>query len=706
MKNLRRIAGWLAVVAGALILPLAALAQSVVPPPPQAAAPAAPPAPRNLVVDDFLAIRDVSDAQISPDGKWVAYTVRTLDLKEDKSSSQIWMVPAAGGEAIPMTAKDVSSSSPRWSPDGKYLAFLSARGAEGAKTQVWTLYLGGGEAQKLTDTIQDVRAFDWSPSGGRLVLVLQDPSPEELDVAQRAKEGKRPEKKAQRPWVIDRQDFKRDTIGYLERRRSHLYVFDLATRKTAQVTSGDYEDMEPAWSPDGRFLAFTSNRTENPDANFNTDVWVVAADNPDKGKSLVQVTTNPGSDRSPAWSPDGKWIACVSQTDAKALDYATHHLLLAPAMGGEARVLTQKLDRNVSRLRFTPDGQRIYAMIDDDGVRPLVSVSVATGEVTRLTPGRLTVRDYSMSREGAMAFTESETDRPFEVFALRTGEPRRISTVNDAFLAKVRLGKVEYAKAKGKDGVEVAGNITYPPAYDSELRYPAILFPHGGPVAQTTAAFDFFAQLFAANGYVVLQPNYRGSSGYGQAFSQAIFADWGDKEFLDLMTYVDAAIARGIADSSRLGVGGWSYGGIMTNYCITKTDRFKAAISGASEVLYITNYGHDHYIKQYNLEFGPPWKNRAIYEKLSPFNSVEKVTTPTLFMGGDQDWNVPIINSEQFYEALKTLGRTTELVVYPGESHGFTKPTHLKDRYERFLAWYAKYLKGEGSGRPAETKAE
>ncbi len=661
--------------------------------------------PRSLVVDDFLAIKDVGNPQMSPDGKWVAYTVRTLSLKEDKSTQQIWMAPAAGGEAIPLTAKSENSSSPRWSPDGKYLAFLSARG-EGAKTQVWELYLGGGEAQQLTETIQGVGGFEWSPAGGRMVLVLEDPSPEDLEAAQRAKEGKRPERHAARPWVIDRQQFKFDTVGYLEHLRRHLYVFDTATKTVTEVTSGDYDDSQPAWSADGRFLAFTSNRTPDADANYNTDIWVVAADNPDKGKNLVQVTTNPGADHSPAWSPDGKWIAYVSQTDGKALDYATHHLAVAPAMGGEARVLTQKLDRNISHPRFSPDGQSILATVQEDGVEPLARISVSTGEVTRLTPGRLVVREYSMNRDGAVALAIGEPQMPVEVFALGKGQTARVSHVNDAFLAQVRLGKVEYAKAKGSDGVEVAGNITYPPAYNPELRYPTILRPHGGPVSQTDASFDFTAQLFAANGYVVVQPNYRGSAGYGQPFSQAIYADWGNKEYTDLMTFLDSTIARGIADPNRLGVGGWSYGGIMTNYCIVKTTRFKAAISGASEVLYIADYGHDHYQRDWNLEFGPPWKNREIYERLSPFNSVEKIETPTLIMGGDIDWNVPIINSEQLYQALRVLGRTTELVVYPGESHGFTKPTHLKDRYERYLAWYAKYLKGEGTGRPLETKAE
>ena len=701
----RRILSWLAASAAALALPLAAAGQQPAAPAPSASA---PPAPRNLVVDDFLALKDVSDAQISPEGKWVAYTVRSQELKEDKSTRQIWMVPATGGEAMPLTAKGENSSSPRWSPDGKYLAFLSARG-EGAKTQIWTLYLGGGEAQQLTETIQDVESFEWSPSGGRIALVLRDPSPEEIEAAQRAKEGKKPERRAQRPWVIDRQQFKEDGVGYLDRRRTHLYTLEVATKKIAPVTSGDYDDAQPAWSPDGRFLAFTSNRTADADANYNTDIWVVAADNPDKGKNLVQVTTNPGADHSPTWSPDGKWIAYVSQTDAKALDYATQHLAVAPALGGEARVLTQKLDRNVMRPRFAPDGKSLYALIEDDGAQPLVRVSVESGEATRLTPGRASVRGLSMSREGAVAFTLSDPERPFEAYAWGAGfrgEPRRVSHVNDAFLAQVRLGRVEYAKAKGKDGVEVAGYITYPPAYNSELRYPTILQPHGGPVAQTDAAFNFTSQLLAANGYIVLQPNYRGSAGYGQPYSQAIFADWGGKDYQDLMTYVDSAVARGIADPERLAVGSWSYGGILTNYCITKTTRFKAAVSGASEVLYIANYGHDEYQRDWNLEFGVPWKNRALWEKLSPFNSVEKVTTPTLFMGGNADWNVPVLNSEQFYQALKVLGRTTELVVYPGEPHGFTKPSHIKDRYERYLAWYAKYLKGEGSGRPGAAKAE
>jgi dipeptidyl aminopeptidase/acylaminoacyl peptidase len=660
--------------------------------------------PRNLTIDDFFALKEVSDPQLSPEGQWVAYVVHTANLKEDKNERQIWMVAAAGGEAIPLTAKSVNSSRPRWSPDGKYLAFLSSRG-ENAKTQVWTLDRRGGEAQQWTETIQGVESFDWSPTGHKLVLVLRDPSPEDLAAAAKLKEGEKPAPPKPRPWVIDRQQFKRDTVGYLDRRRSHLFVFDVATHKTAQETSGDYDDSEPAWSPDERFLAFTSNRSENPDGNFNTDIWVVASDNPDKGQAPVQVTKNPGADHSPAWSPDGKWIACVSQLDAHAIDYATQNLTVLPAMGGEQKVLTQKIDRNVERPRFSADGKSIYFILEDDGTQNLARIPAGGGEIARVVGGRRKISAFSLGKDGSAAVLITEPKFPEEVFFSTGSDLRRLTHTNDALLAQIRLGEVEYYKTKSKDGTEVASYLFKPPAYNPELHYPLILRPHGGPVGEYDDGFNFTAQLFAANGYVVVTPNPRGSSGYGQKFCEAIFADWGNKDFQDDMAATDYAIAKGIADPAKMGVGGWSYGGISTNFIITQTDRFKAAISGASEFLYVTNYGHDHYQKLWELELGLPWKNRELWEKISPFNSVEKIVTPTLVMGGNIDWNVPIINSEQLYQSLKRLGRITQLVVYPGEYHGFTRPTFIKDRFERYLAWYAQYVKGE-TPPPAQKSGE
>ena len=288
----------------------------------------------------------------------------------------------------------------------------------------------------------------------------------------------------------------------------------------------------------------------------------------------------------------------------------------------------------------------------------------------------------------------SEPHLPGEVFMLGGDGLRRVTTVNDAFVAGLRLAEVKNVQFPSKDGAEIEGFIYTPPGFDPALRYPTLLRIHGGPVSQYDFRFNFEAQLFAAHGYVVVLTNPRGSSGYGQAFSRTIWADWGNKDFEDVMAGVDYAVAEGYADPERLGVGGWSYGGILTNYVITKTDRFKAAVTGASEVLYRSNYGHDHYQYQWEQELGLPWKSAEAWERISPFNDVENIVTPTLIMGGEKDWNVPILNSEQLYQALRRLGRTTQLVVYPGEHHGIRKPTFQKDRLERYLAWYNQYVKG------------
>lgn len=669
-------------------------------------------AKRNLTIDDYFRIKDVSDPQVSPDGKWVAYVVSTRSLKNDKNSSRIWMVPFAGGRAVPLTAEDESSSHPRWSPDGKSLGFLSSRGGKDdsdAKTQVWLLNLEGGEAQQLTDAVQDVDDFEWSPSGERLVLVLQDPSHDEAEAAKH-KDGESWKPKPH-PWVIDRLHFKEDEIGYLDRRRTHLYLFSIADHKITQITSGDYDDSAPAWSPDGREIAFVSNRTAHPDRNFNDDVWVVAADNMDKGAHLLRITTNPGTDGSPSWSPDGKWIAFTSQLDPKLFWYATAHLAIAPATGGEEKVLTRALDRNVTVPRFTPDGKSIDFIADDDGTQNLLTVPADGGEITRPVArpigGRLMLDAYSISKTGAIAVQIGMVDRPDEIYVLPVeGTLQRVTTTNDALMSKIQLGVVEYVHFKSKDGTVVHGYVVKPPDYQPGRRYPTILQPHGGPVWAYYAEFNLQPQLYAANGYVVLLPNPRGSSGYGQDYCKTIFADWGDKDFQDDMGIVDYAVGQGIADPVQLGVGGHSYGAISTNFIVVQTTRFKAAITDAGEFLYSTNWGHDQYVREWETELGPPWVNRALWEKLAPFYRLTNIKTPTLVMGGDADVNVPVINGEQMYEGLKWLGVPTMLVVYPGEYHEFRRPSFIYDRWQRNLAWFNHYVRGIGPAVPPHPYAE
>jgi dipeptidyl aminopeptidase/acylaminoacyl peptidase len=664
-----------------------------------------PAAPRPITIDDYFEIREVEGPKLSPDAQWVAYTVRTTLSKGDKSEQRIWMVPFAGGDAVPLTAEGVSSSHPRWSPDGKYLAFLSAR--HDGKTQIWLLNRIGGEAQRLTETPQDVDTFEWSPDSKRLCLVLHDATTEELEAAKDKdkdkeaddKSAKENKPKAQKPWVIDRLQFKVDEVGYLDRRRTHLYIFHLAAKGLTQITSGDYDDADPAWSPDGKQLAFTSNRSSDPDRNYNTDIWTVSADNADKGAHLTQITTNPGGDNAPVWSPDGKWIAYVTQTEPKLIEYATKHLAISPAAGGEARVLTRTFDRNVSDVLFSADSKSLFFIADDDGTQNVCRIAVTGGEVTRPVGGRVMVYSYSLAKTGEIAAQIDRMDRPSEIYTVPAsgGRLTRVTHTNDALISQLWLSPGEYVHFKSKDGTTVSGYLYKPLDYTPGKKVPTLLRPHGGPVWAYYAEFQAAIQIFTAHGYAVLLPNPRGSSGYGQRYCQAIFADWGNKDYQDDIAMVDYAVEQGFADPDKLGVGGHSYGAISTDFIIAQTARFKGAISDAGEALNVTLYGHDQYQKDFETELGPPWENQALWDKLSPFYRVAKITTPTLFMGGNIDWNVPIIGGEQMYQAMKSLGRETELVVYPDEYHEFKFPSHIKDRLERQLAWFGHYVKGDAT---------
>jgi len=374
--------------------------------------------------------------------------------------------------------------------------------------------------------------------------------------------------------------------------------------------------------------------------------------------------------------------------------YATFHLAVSSADGSGSRLLSEDLDRWVYEPRFSADGESILFMIEDGGEQNLGRVPARGGKVERLIRGRETVLGFDPGPDGAIAVLASTPQLPPEVFVWSAGRLEQRSFTNRDLLAGIRLSEVEEVRFRSRDGTEIEGFVIKPPAFTAGRRYPAILDIHGGPQAQYDYRFDFLGQLLAGAGYLVVQPNPRGSNGYGQDFCLAIWQDWGGPDFEDVMAAVDDAVDRGWADPDRLGVTGWSYGGMLTNHVITKTRRFKAAATGASAALYVVNYGHDMYQRWWEQELGLPWKaeSRELWERLSPFNRVENVTTPTLILGGAIDWNVPIINSEQLYLALRRLGVDTELVVYPGEYHHIDTPSRARDLYQRYLGWFGKYL--------------
>jgi dipeptidyl aminopeptidase/acylaminoacyl peptidase len=637
-----------------------------------------------ITIDNLLALKKVSDVQISPDGKWVAYTVLENDLKKDKSLKRVYKIAIAGGDPIAITGREFSASQPQWSSDNKYLSFLASKG-EDEKIQVWISNRLGGDAEVLTKIPQGVNEHIWSPTENKLLLVLTDPKPEELTLS------KEDDKKA-KPYVIDRRQFKQDYVGYLDRYRNHIYTLTPGDSMATQFTFGDFDDSDPAWSPDGKKIAFVSNRTEDPDSNADTNIWVVSVDSKKTDTTLVQVTTNQNQDDSPTWSPNGKHIAYKTVLNGKLLWYAGEKLAISASSGGQASILTETLDRNISAPKFSTDGKAILFLLEENGTSLLASIDTKGKNFKRIIAGNISISGYDIQAETIAPILGTE-NRPYNLYTFEKDKLKELTSVNDVLLAGIKKPIIEKINFKSTDGTPIEGFVVKPIDFDTSIKYPTILWIHGGPTAQYDFSFDPESQLFAANGYVVLLINPRGSTGYGEDFCKAIFADWGQLDFQDVMSGVDYAIAQGYADLNQLSVGGWSYGGILTNYVITKTNRFKAALSGASEALYRANYGHDHYQLTWEQELGLPWENKEAWERISPYNDVAKILTPTLWMGGSDDWNVPILNSEQMYMAMKRLGRETQLIVYPGEHHGIRRPSFQKDRFERYLAWMKKYVK-------------
>jgi dipeptidyl aminopeptidase/acylaminoacyl peptidase len=647
---------------------------------------------RPLAPDDFYRLQVLSEPRVSPDGRWVAYVVTTNDRDADEARSALWMVSWDGKDRLPLTRPAAGTRAPRWSPDGRYLAFIATPPGSD-KPQLMLLDRRGGEPVALTALAGDLGAFDWAPDGRRLVLAVQAGEDGLVESTDHGGAAARPP----RPIVVEALHFKQDEEGYLgigHPRR--LYLLDVASRRLERLTRGAGEEEDtPAWSPDGARIAFVQTHEHGLDEDGRQGIAVVEARAGAEPRVLTRLYA-PGNQQL-AWRPDGSEIACLEGLEPRLSSYAADRLMRIPAAGGVARPVAPRLDRAVSSYAFAPDGAVMLATIEDDGAMVAARIALDDGSVERLTGASGTAYSISVGGGHVAALTAADAAAD-EVTALEGGGSRRLTTHNDEFLAGIELGAVEPLVFKSRDGTEIHGFVVKPPGYVAGRRYPTLLWIHGGPNGQdehslAVDSYQFKRQLLAAGGYVVVGINYRGSTGRGAAFAQSIAADWGHKEVEDLLAGMDAVVARGLADPERLGIGGWSYGGILTDYTIASDRRFKAAVSGAGSGNQLGMYGVDQYIGQYNAELGPPWRNPSLWLKVSyPFFHADRIRTPTLFMGGDKDFNVPIAGGEQMYQALRTLGVPTQLVVYPGQYHGFTRPSFLKDRAERILAWYGRFL--------------
>ena len=670
---------------------------------------------RPITPDDIAKILRVSDPQADAAGQWVAYTVAGTDVAADKPYSHIWMTSWDGQRTVQLTHRaGESESAPRFSPDGHWLAFVSGRGAEQPDAQLWLMDRAGGEGRKLPGIKGSVDDYAWSPDSKWIALVVEDADPDadaaktttvtvtKPDAAQTTPDAPgatvvAAKDKPPKPIVIDRFHFKQDIEGYLGKKRQRLWLYDVAKGAATRLTTGDYDEALPAWSPDGKSLAFVSNHAADPDRSYDLNLYRVSvAATPSEP---VALTTHDGEDNGapgsyPAWSPDGREIAYLQGGPVKLISYGVRSLAVVSAAGGKPRVLTAGLDRNVSNPKWSPDGRAIRVIEEDDETSVLAEIPAVGGALKTIAGGWRSFSAPSAGANGGLAVVLTTPTQPGEVYALDApGALRQLSHQNDAWLKDVEIAPTVRTSFKSKDGTEVHGFLVTPAKAAPGAKLPTMLFNHGGPQSQLAAAFSLDWQIYAAHGYAVVASNFRGGTGRGQAYASAIYGKWGTVDVADALGAVDDAVARGIADPNRLVVGGWSYGGILTNYVIASDRRFKAAVSGASISNVLAGYGTDQYTLDYETELGRPWEHPDVWMKLSYlFYQNARITTPTLFMAGDHDFNVPLLNSEQMYQALKSRGIDSGLIIYPGQFHGLTRPSFLKDRMQRWLAWYDAHL--------------
>ena len=635
---------------------------------------------RNIGPLDIYRMSSISNPKISPEGNWIMYSVSKIDSAKDKFYSKLYMVSADGKETISLTEQTKGVSNYHWSPDGKYISFLAAGKEEEEGAQLYLMDRRGGEPFQITHIKGELEAYNWFKDGKHFIFTIKD-----FNYADSAKS------KVKKPYEIDRYHFKADNEGYLDNRKTHLYSFELASKKLDTLTKGNYNESDVTISKDGKMIAYASNVSEHPDQNDNTSIFLLSLSG---GQNPVRLTTYKGSNRSPKFSPDNNSIAFLQASSEDPYNmYDLQQLGMIDVKTKAIKILTKKYDRSFENITWSMDSQSILATVEDDRSQNIMQVNVASGDVKFFTHDMAVYSSLDINEAGTMAVLYSNTATPNEIMISQNNNSfQKITHLQDAFLAPLKKIVVKGISSMASDKNKVNGILYLPDSNAKKL--PLLLFIHGGPVAQDEYSFDMTRQIYAAAGYAVAAVNYRGSSGRGADYTKTIYADWGNKEVKDIIGIANYLIKEGIADSTKLAIAGWSYGGILTNYTIATDTRFKAAVSGAGSSLMLSFYGTDQYIAQYEPELGKPWENMQKWIDVSyPFFKVKGIKTPTLFMASQADFNVPVVGAEQMYQAFKSVGIPTQLIIYPNQNHGIRVPSYLIHRYNSHINWFKTYLK-------------
>jgi len=640
------------------------------------------PAGRPMSFEDIIGLKRASDPQISPDGSRVAFVVSEWDRERDAHNTDLYLVATSGESPVRLTYDPKNDRSPRWSPDGSSLAFLSNR--EEDKFQIFVLRIPGGEPRKLTSHGESIADFEWSPDGKTIAFLA--PEPKEKEKPKEGSKEKKPETK--KPVVVDQ-----------DPENAHLWLLDVASEQVTRVTRGSFHVADASFAPDGKSIAYIAQNSPKVADSLTAELYVI----PVGGGDPRRLSSNTYSESQLRWSPDGRQIAYLSEADGNpAAGPSRIHVL--PASGGEPRVLARRFDGYIRDFSWSKDGASFVFSADLRVNRHLFQLPAADGEPKQLTTEDGLNGPFSVDASGqTLAFIQEGPARPADVWTLRLTDTsgRQLTRLNPQ-AQEWALGKVETLRWKSTDGTEIEGLVVYPIDYQAGRRYPTILEVHGGPEGAYMRGFlathGTFPHIYAASGYVTLLPNFRGSSNYGAKFAQANRADVGGGDYQDCMSGVDHLIALGVADPDRLAIKGWSYGGYMSGWVVGHTTRFKAAAYGAGLANAVSYYGTaDIQFSRENLHGGTPYSNRSRWDERSPLSYVDQVKTPCLIFHGEKDERVPVGQSQEFYMGLRKHNVPARLVIYPGEPHGLRVPSYQFDKMKRELEWIESYVRTAGA---------